>query len=202
MSYFSEGHTTAILFLLILCYTFFMQFLLMPIRRGKAFLTSRRLHQGRIVKRQRISQPCVEPVDNKDQETASNLEFIDDDSDTLENTEDCPVEQECSSRKRKSRSYDDIKRAEIEKWIDLRPKLLNGWTENLIPDKNTCACCHSEALDIFLCPDCDPTNRNPLCKDCLSSKHTTCSLHVPIHVKVYCSTSFVVVVVNEYGNII
>ena len=49
--------------------------------------------------------------------------------------EDCPVEPECSSRKRKSRSYDDIKRAEIEKWIDLRPKFLNGWTENLIPDK-------------------------------------------------------------------
>ena len=165
----------------------------MPIRRGRAFLTSRRLYQGRIVKRQRISQPCVEPRENKDQETESNFQFIDDDDDgdSLGNIEDCPVGQECNSRKRKSRSYDDIKRAEIEKWIDLRPKVLNGWTENLIPNKNTCTCCDSEALDIFLCPDCDPTNRNPLCNDCLSSKHTTCSLHVPIHVKVCCFTTLV-----------
>ena len=155
----------------------------MPIRRGKAFLTSRRFQQGRIVKRQKISQPFLESRDEQeDQEPEHTFRFTEDDA--LDDTEDFSVEQESCSRKRKTKSYDEIKAAEIQKWVNLRTQLLNSWTKNLLPDKRSCSACFSEVGDIFLCPDCDPTNNNPLCKDCLSIKHSTCSLHLPKHLQV------------------
>eukprot|EP00112_Aurelia_sp_Birch-Aquarium-sp1_P026058 Seg90.10 transcript_id=Seg90.10/GoldUCD/mRNA.D3Y31 product="hypothetical protein" protein_id=Seg90.10/GoldUCD/D3Y31 len=152
----------------------------MPIRRGKAFLTSRRFHQGRIVKRQRISQPVLESREEREQDQEDESNFQSPEVDFLDDTEDCPVE---FGRKRKTRPYDAIKTAEIQKWINLRAQLVNSWTKNLLPDTKSCSSCFSEAGDIFLCPDCDPTNKCPLCKDCLSIKHSTCSLHVPKHVK-------------------
>lgn len=158
-----------------------MQGFLMPIRRGKAFLTSRRFHQGRIVKRQRISQPVLESREEREQDQEDESNFQSPEVDFLDDTEDCPVE---FGRKRKTRPYDAIKTAEIQKWINLRAQLVNSWTKNLLPDTKSCSSCFSEAGDIFLCPDCDPTNKCPLCKDCLSIKHSTCSLHVPKHVKV------------------
>ena len=160
----------------------------MPIRRGKAFLTSRRFQQGRIVKRQKISQPFLGSRDEQDQEPERTFPFTDDDA--LDDTEDFSVEQESYSRKRETKSYDEIKTAEIQKWVNLRAQLLNSWTKNLLPDKKSCSGCYSEAGDIFLCPDCDPTNSNPLCKDCLSIKHSTCSLHLPKHLKVCNSIIF------------